>query len=235
MKYTCVLFDLDQTLLLRTPTLPEKMQEILSLQNHQFSLDEIEKAFAECEFWIGVQTQKENQTGIRMDDETFLSCMIAIYQQSLVLSDEECRAIHPLLCRQFPRSYQLSKDAQEVLKQLSDAGVKLGIVSNNDSSVRDVLSQFGLIHFFECIVISEEVGLYKPDPAIIQLACRQCGAAAAKTLYVGDHPFDITCAHDAGADAAWIPPNRWYRLPQESCPPEYRIQRLSELLTLTSC
>ena len=50
------------------------------------------------------------------------------------------------------------------------------------------------------------------------------------TLYVGDHPFDITCAHDAGAAAAWLPPNRWYHLPEGSSRPEFVLTALPDLL-----
>ena len=208
------------------------MHDVLSGSEHRYSISEIEKAFAECEFWVGAQIQKENQTGIRMDDETFLNHMIAIYQECLQLSQEECSSIRPVLGRRYQRSDQLNQGVMQTLHQLSAAGIRLGIVSNNDSSVRESLQLFGLTHFFDCIILSEEVGIYKPDPAIIHLACRKCGVSCQETLYVGDHPFDISCAHLAGAAAAWMPPNQWYRLAEDCRPPEYRLHQLTDLITL---
>lgn len=66
--------------------------------------------------------------------------------------------------------------AAETLGILKARGLSLGIVSNNTSKVRGALEGLGLERSFGSEVISEEVGLYKPDPAILELACKQLGA-----------------------------------------------------------
>lgn len=232
MRYACALFDLDQTLLLRTPTIPQKLQEVLDELGIPHDQDDVDRAFAQCEYWIGEQTRKENETGVRMSDEMFLAALTGMYQQLLHIPDEGTAALQAVLCRQYVQTYTLMEHAAEVLHCLKEKGLKLGIVSNNYASVRQTLDELALTPYFDCIVISEEVGLYKPDPAIIRLACDLCGVSPAQTIYTGDHPFDVSCAHDAGAAAAWLPPNRWYRLPEGSRRPEAVLNDLSDLIAL---
>lgn len=230
MPYSCVLFDLDQTLLLRTPTIPQKLKEVMGQMKLPHSKDQVDKAFADCEYWIGEQTTLENQTGIRMSDEAFLARLIAFYQNALGIPQDGVASLQTVVCRQYTRTYTLMPDAIKLLAALKAKALKLGVVSNNYATIRQTLDELGLTEFFDCIVISEEVGLQKPDPAIIALACERCNARPEETIYVGDHPFDITCAHEAGAAAAWLPPNRWYRLPEGSREPEMRLAGLWELL-----
>ena len=78
------------------------------------------------------------------------------------------------------------------------------------------------------MVISEEVNLYKPDPQILQLACEKLGTAPGESVYVGDHPFDVLCAHSAGMAAAWLPANRFMEIPPFIDPPDYTISSLLE-------
>jgi len=232
MKYSCVLFDLDQTLLLRTPTIPQKLHEILTELNIPHNMDKVDKAFADCEYWIGEQTSLENRTGVRMSDEEFLDKLIAFYRDALNVPEEGLSSLEKVICRQYTRTYTLMPNTVEVLTALKEKGFKLGIVSNNYVSIHQTLEELGLAPFFDCIVISEEVGLQKPDPAIIQLACNRCSVSPEQTIYVGDHPFDITCAHNANAAAAWFPPNKWYRLPEGSRMPEVVLTELADLMTV---
>ena len=87
---------------------------------------------------------------------------------------------------------------------------------------------------FSAIVISEEVGLYKPDPAILLYACEKLGILPGDALYVGDHPFDVVCANDAGVGCAWMPASSYMQLPPDTPAPMYRIGSLAELTELIS-
>lgn len=50
MTCACVLFDLDQTLLLRTPTIPQKLHEVMTDMHLPHAMDQVDKAFADCEY-----------------------------------------------------------------------------------------------------------------------------------------------------------------------------------------
>ena len=66
-----VLFDIDNTLLLKAPGIPQKWRDVLLEYGIERSLEDTQRAFAECEMWVGRQTQRENATGIRLSNEAF--------------------------------------------------------------------------------------------------------------------------------------------------------------------
>lgn len=130
----------------------------------------------------------------------------------------------------YPIRYEIAPGAIETLIALVNSGMNLGIVSNNRASIRETLDSLGLSELFRTIVISEEVGLYKPDPRILKYACDKPNTDCSDALYVGDHPFDVVCAHEANMQAAWIPANEFMRLPKGTAEPEHRLCLLTDLL-----
>jgi putative hydrolase of the HAD superfamily len=83
-------------------------------------------------------------------------------------------------------------------------GLALGIVSNFDETLPGLCDEFGLTPYLDTIVVSSIVGMEKPDPRILDIGCQRLGVDPAVALYVGDHPFDVLCAKDAGASVAWL-------------------------------
>ena len=225
----CVLFDIDNTLLFKTPSLPEKVFQLASACRPELSLQEVERAYAASELWQGEQIQKENETGQRMDDGEYLENLQRIYRQALQLDQEECERLAGLLTGQYEKAYAPAPGAAALLGRLKERGLLLGIVSNNHDGVRQVLAEQGLAGFFDGMVISEEAGLYKPDPRILELACWQLQVSCQESVYVGDHPFDILCAHSAHMPAVWMPVNRSMSVPAFIGPPEHTIHSLEEL------
>jgi FMN phosphatase YigB (HAD superfamily) len=80
---------------------------------------------------------------------------------------------------------------------LAGTGIRLGVVSNSDGSVRDSLSEAGFGGLFELVVDSYEVGFAKPDPAIFAYALENMGVEAGNAWYVGDSLY-----HDVGGGQA---------------------------------
>lgn len=88
-------------------------------------------------------------------------------------------------------------------------------------------------HFVD-LVISEEIGLAKPDPAFFEVALARLGDPhREEVLVVGDSlSADIAGAAAAGLDACWFNP-RGQRLAGET-PPRFEIRALDELLGIVS-
>lgn len=74
----------------------------------------------------------------------------------------------------------------------STAGMKLAVVSNFDTRLRAILRDLDLLRLFDSVVISAEVKVEKPNPAIFELACSQLGVSVAQALVLGD---DRRCAY----------------------------------------
>lgn len=86
---------------------------------------------------------------------------------------------------------------------------RVGIVSNNLlEEQREKLSACGLDTFIDALVVSEEAGVSKPDPAIFAIALARVGCAPGDAVMVGDSwPADIAGARAAGIRAIWFNPH----------------------------
>ncbi|HEM5490609.1 TPA: HAD family hydrolase [Streptococcus suis] len=102
---------------------------------------------------------------------------------------------HPLWTNEGIKLYS---EVREVLETLSKH-YRLGIVVNQSSSVRELLKEWGIESYFQLIILSEEVGLSKPNTAIFTLALQKVNIPADRVVYVGDrYDNDILPAKSLG-------------------------------------
>lgn len=95
----------------------------------------------------------------------------------------------------------------EALDGLSEAGYRLGVISNADGRVEGVLEEVGLRRHFEFVVDSELFGAVKPDPSIFREGCRLMDLPPEACVYVGDlYPVDYLGATRAGLAAVLLDP-----------------------------
>lgn len=95
--------------------------------------------------------------------------------------------------------------APETLDALREAGYTLGVVSNSDGRVAELLERAGLRHHFSFVIDSGEEGVEKPDPRIFELACERAGVACGEAVHVGDiYEIDVVGAEAAGVGAILI-------------------------------
>jgi HAD superfamily hydrolase (TIGR01509 family) len=97
---------------------------------------------------------------------------------------------------------RLDPDAIPVLRRLRET-MRTALVSNFDHPqlLHERLAALGLAPHFESVVVSGDVGVEKPDPAIFAPALRATGLLPSEVRFVGDSPEDV-----AGARAAGIHP-----------------------------
>ena len=101
--------------------------------------------------------------------------------------------------------FTLMPDAAEVVRTLSEE-YPLTILSNGFQEVQYYkIRQSGLEDCFRHVLISEEVGINKPQPAIFEHALSVNGVTADQALMIGDSYYsDISGAKAAGIDQLWI-------------------------------
>lgn len=63
---------------------------------------------------------------------------------------------------------------------------RLGVISNADGKIAEILRRSGIADCFETITDSGIVGNEKPHPAIFEAALASLGVAAGESLYTGD-------------------------------------------------
>ncbi|EAZ89670.1 HAD family hydrolase [Crocosphaera chwakensis] len=86
----------------------------------------------------------------------------------------------------------------EVLKTLSETGLKLGILSASPTKdVEHFVQEHKLFKYIQ-LMMGGDQGLSKPDPKLFIRACEMIKTSPNKTLMVGDSQGDITMAKQAG-------------------------------------
>jgi 2-haloacid dehalogenase len=89
-----------------------------------------------------------------------------------------------------------------ILRELKDLGLPLYALSNwSAETFPRARERFGFLAWFDCIVVSGEAGVAKPDREIFELAISRCGLAPAETVFIDDVPANIETAQALGFDA----------------------------------
>lgn len=115
--------------------------------------------------------------------------------------------------------------AIDLLERLHSHGWKTGILSNGFTEVQHrKIHNSGLEPYIDFVVLSDDIGINKPDVRLFRYAERVSGCDAAHCMMVGDNPdTDIAGALAAGWQAVYFAPDG-SRHPQV-----VSISRLSEL------
>lgn len=97
----------------------------------------------------------------------------------------------------------------EALAALRAAGWPIAVVTNGCTDIqRAKLTRTGLLPAVDAVVVSEEAGTRKPDPAIFHLAAARLGRTLTPADWmVGNNPAtDLRGAHATGLRSIWITP-----------------------------
>ncbi|MDR2493241.1 MAG: HAD-IA family hydrolase [Coriobacteriales bacterium] len=155
------------------------------------------------------------------DDERAVRIWLDMYSYLCeLLGVEESKHAQIAQCvhrRYFtPESWRPFDDVRETLETLKAHGVRMGLISNWDSTLEGIINGIGLGHYFEVVVASTVVQLHKPMPEIFELALKGMGVAAEKCLHVGDHVVaDVQGARSVGITPVLIDRNGTLRAAAE--------------------
>lgn len=126
----------------------------------------------------------------------------------------------------------LFSDVIECLEQLRDR-YRLGIITNGSSDhQREKIERTNIAGFFDTIIISEEVGIGKPDLRIFNLALERLAVDPKAVVLIGDSlKRDVQGAQNAGITGIWI--NRGeIKEEDQKVIPDIQIKSLSKLLCI---
>lgn len=126
--------------------------------------------------------------------------------------------------------FHLYDDVADVMRRLSEDGIKVGLISNSHRSLEEFQSHFRLGVDVAAAVSSAEHGFLKPHPSIFHAALQRAGVRADASLMVGD-----SVAHDVeGARAVGMRPVLLHRsggaAPQVDAPVIQTLAELPDLL-----
>ncbi len=88
---------------------------------------------------------------------------------------------------------------RETLALLHQRGYPMGVCSNKAVDfTRGLIAVLGLAELLPVVLGPEDVGVPKPDPAMLLEGCRRLGISHSEGLYIGDMVVDVQAAQAAG-------------------------------------
>lgn len=123
-------------------------------------------------------------------------------------------------------------DVMPAVEQLKRVGLQIAILSNGSPMMLDAaVKSARLENLIDRVLSVEEVGIYKPDPRVYQLAVDRLGVRANAISFQSSNAWDAVGAANAGLRVAWI--NRFGQR-RERLPfaPDVELASLTELLVV---
>lgn len=120
--------------------------------------------------------------------------------------------------------------ARGVLDELLENDFQLCLITNGLKEVqRPRITKAALEHYFQCIVVSDEIGIAKPHKGFFEYAFAEIGyPEKSEVIVVGDSlSSDIQGGNNFGVDTCWFNPNKSENISGHQ--PTYEIEHLEHL------
>ncbi len=96
-------------------------------------------------------------------------------------------------------------EVPSTLAQLKQLGLRIAILSNGSPTMlKAAVRNAGLIDLIDFNFSVEDVGIYKPDPRVYQLAVDQLGVEANEISFQSSNAWDAAGAASFGFQVAWV-------------------------------
>lgn len=117
----------------------------------------------------------------------------------------------------------------EVLSALKDGGMVTAVLSNGSPAMLDpVVENSGVSQYLDACLSVDAVGVYKPDPAVYELACDRFGVEREQVAFMSSNCWDAVGAAEFGFKVAWV--NRYgQRLDRLPAKPQAELSDLRGL------
>lgn len=223
MKYQWILFDADETLYSFNSYLG--LKPMLA----RYGIDFTPQDYADFQsinqpLWVAYQNQEITAKELQMT--RFAKLAEQTGQDPLALNQE--------LMAEMALASKPLDNTLEMLNQLKGK-VKMGIITNGFRALqRKRLENTHTTDFFELVVVSEDVGVAKPDQRIFDYAFEKMGEIdKSKVLMVGDTlASDILGGNRSGIDTCWFNPTA--KQNDTAIQPTYEIRSILTLVDIAS-
>lgn len=225
--YKAILFDLDNTLLDYDRCEADAM--LLTGRRHgleqseSFTWESFKKTYAEIN-WGYWSERVRRKLGIRdILDFSFRDTLLRLEQDAAPSG-----ALADTYWEHFCALCHFEDGAHQLLNELHGRA-KLGVISNGiGESQRRRTASGGIFHLFDAFIVSDEVGLWKPERAIFELALHELGVDRSEVLFVGDSlTDDYAGAQGASIDFCFY--NRGGLPPEDGLVPHYTVERIGDV------
>ncbi|XP_018915456.2 rhythmically expressed gene 2 protein [Bemisia tabaci] len=156
---------------------------------------------------------------------------------SMEFDVESSKKISHYLTEVFRESecWELCDGAVDILEDLKMSGMPVGVISNSDPRLEEVLINMKIRDYFNFVIASYTVGVEKPHSEVFKLAMDLFSDKTLKhheILHIGDSPtLDFQAALNAGWNACLVDPNRTFSILPYS--PDRQLKHSSGIYRMT--
>jgi putative hydrolase of the HAD superfamily len=200
MRFRAVFFDAGGTLLDPSPSFHGLFAATLADRGYRLDPEEIRRDLDTIPSrFVQAAEQRELWTTTDAGSQRFWFGVYDVFLRRVGLPTDD--GLQEALYGAFTtlENYALYPETTEVLDELSAAGLDLGLISNFEPWLDDLLAHLGVRDRFGVRVVSGVEGIEKPDPRIFRIALERAGRPPEDVAYVGDVPaVDIDPAQALG-------------------------------------
>ncbi|MBL7924395.1 MAG: YjjG family noncanonical pyrimidine nucleotidase [Bacteroidia bacterium] len=208
-KYSHLFFDLDHTLWDTDRNAEESLSEIFE------ELELCRKGIPDFDVFHGkYKAHNERLWGLYAENKVGREAVrthrfLLTLKDFNIDDDRMANEIADRFVKRTPFKKHLIPGTKELLDSLHP-DYRLNIITNGFSETQHIkLRESGIAGYFDHVIISEEVGVHKPDPKIFHHALQIAGAASAgNCMMIGDtFQTDVFGALNAGLQAVHYAPS----------------------------
>lgn len=232
-----VFFDVGGTLIYPHPSFHALVAQVCQDHGLTVMAEEVERA--EPAVWARITEVEDAGHGFTFSRERSVEVWRWVYRTFLeeIGHPEAARTDLPQrIIDAFVRldTYRLYDDVLPTLKQLSEKGLILGVISNWEDWLEPLMVNLGIRQHFAFTVISALAGVEKPSPEIFRRALEAAGVTPLEAAHVGDNlGDDVEAAERVGIRGILLDRNeRFFRRPwaeRDDLPAPTRIRSLLDL------
>jgi len=207
MPIRAVLFDAGETLLSPHPSFPELLSQTLRSEGYDHVTPDLIRDQVKVVAHLFEEATRQGRLWSTSAEQSwaFWSELYRALLEAMEIpfTEELARKLYSTFTD--VANYRLFDDVIPVLEKLQGAGLELGLISNFEEWLEELLEHLDVTRFFEVRVISGVEGMEKPDPAIFRLALDRMGIEPADAAYVGDNvTYDVEPAVALGMTAVLL-------------------------------
>lgn len=148
-----------------------------------------------CDWMTGAKTPAQilNQINVALEDNDLLTVKeksVLKGMNEFIFGDPQC----------YAKTKKILRDGKKFVKRCKKKGHKVYILSNWDRpSFQELEKEFSkFLKLFDGVVISGDVGMLKPDPAIYSAIIEKYNLDPVETVFFDDRPENVKAAQEQG-------------------------------------
>lgn len=181
-----VFFDLDRTLMDFENAEDMGIKAIFETYKSELKMDY--ETFRSTWKVVAQKTFDEYSAGKLTFDQQRRLRVVRMFEENLIkLDEEEATKRFDLYWNIYAQGVENFPDTLSILENLKAKNVQIGLISNGDSqNQRWKLDKGKIVQFFDPIIISDEIGVSKPNLRVFEIALEKAGTSKEECWYVGD-------------------------------------------------